>query len=35
MLACLVIALILALPALLYPAVRATHIDPAVVMREV
>ena len=35
MMACLVIALILALPALLYPAVRATHIDPAVVMREV
>jgi len=34
MLACLVIALILALPALLYPAIRASRIDPAVVMRE-
>lgn len=35
MLASLVIALILALPALLYPAVRASRLDPAVVMREV
>ncbi len=35
MLACLVIALILALPALLYPAIRASRIDPAVAMREV
>ena len=35
MLACLVIALVLALPALLYPAVRASRIDPAVAMREV
>ena len=35
MLACLVIALILALPALLCPAVRASRIDPAVAMREV
>ncbi len=34
MLACLVMALILALPALLYPAVRASRVDPAVVMRE-
>jgi putative ABC transport system permease protein len=35
MLACLVIALVLALPALLYPAVRASRIDPTVAMREV
>jgi putative ABC transport system permease protein len=35
MLACLAIALILALPALLYPAVRASRIDLAVAMREV
>jgi putative ABC transport system permease protein len=35
MLACLIIALILALPALLYPAIRASRIDPAVAMREV
>jgi putative ABC transport system permease protein len=35
MLACLVIALVLALPALLYPAVRASRIDPAAAMREV
>jgi putative ABC transport system permease protein len=35
MLACLVIALILSLPALLYPAVRASRIDPAAAMREV
>jgi putative ABC transport system permease protein len=35
MLACLLIALILALPALLYPAIRASRIDPAVAMREV
>ena len=35
MLACLVIALVLALPALLYPAMRASRIDPAVAMREV
>jgi len=35
MLTCLVIALILALPALLYPALRASRIDPAVTMREV
>jgi len=35
MLACLVIALILALPALLYPAIRASRVDPAVAMREV
>jgi ABC-type lipoprotein release transport system permease subunit len=35
MLACLMVALILALPALLYPAVRASRIDPAVAMREV
>ena len=35
MLACLVIALILAMPALLYPAIRASRIDPAVAMREV
>jgi putative ABC transport system permease protein len=35
MLACLVAALILALPALLYPAVRASRVDPAVAMREV
>jgi putative ABC transport system permease protein len=34
MLACLVTALILALPALLYPAVRASRVDPAVAMRE-
>jgi putative ABC transport system permease protein len=34
MLACLVIALVLALPALLYPAVRASRVDPAVAMRE-
>lgn len=34
MLACLVIALVLALPALLYPAVRASRIDPAAAMRE-
>jgi putative ABC transport system permease protein len=35
MLVCLIIALVLALPALLYPAVRASHVDPAVAMREV
>jgi len=35
MLACLVMALVLALPALLYPAVRASRVDPAVAMREV
>jgi len=35
MFACLVIALILSLPALLYPAVRASRIDPAAAMREV
>ncbi len=35
MLACLVTVLILALPALLYPAVRASRVDPAVAMREV
>jgi putative ABC transport system permease protein len=35
MLACLVTASILALPALLYPAVRASRVDPAVTMREV
>ncbi len=35
MLACLVIALVLALPALLYPAMRASRIDPSVAMREV
>jgi len=35
MLTCLVIALVLALPALLYPAVRASRVDPAVAMREV
>jgi putative ABC transport system permease protein len=35
MLACLVMALILALPAMLYPAVRASRVDPAVAMREV
>ena len=34
MLACLVTALVLALPALLYPAVRASRIDPAAAMRE-
>jgi putative ABC transport system permease protein len=34
MLVCLVIALVLALPALLYPAVRASRVDPAVAMRE-
>ncbi len=33
--ACLVMALILSLPALLYPAVRASRIDPAAAMREV
>ncbi|MEE9119806.1 MAG: FtsX-like permease family protein [Syntrophobacteria bacterium] len=35
MLACLVVVLVLALPALLYPAVRASRVDPAVAMREV
>ena len=35
MLACLVMALILALPALLHPAVRASRLDPATAMREV
>ncbi|MGZ3605935.1 MAG: FtsX-like permease family protein, partial [Thermodesulfobacteriota bacterium] len=35
MVACLVMALILALPALLYPAVRASRVDPAAAMREV
>jgi putative ABC transport system permease protein len=35
MLVCLVIVLVLALPALLYPAIRASRIDPAVAMREV
>ncbi len=35
MLACLVMALILALPALLYPAVRASRVDPAIAMRQV
>jgi putative ABC transport system permease protein len=32
---CFLIALILVLPALLYPAVRASRLDPAVAMREV
>lgn len=35
MLVCLAVVLILALPALLYPAVRASRIDPAAAMREV
>ncbi len=35
MLACLLMALILALPALFYPAIRASRIDPAAAMREV
>jgi putative ABC transport system permease protein len=35
MLACLIIALILALPALLCPAIRASRVDPAGAMREV
>jgi putative ABC transport system permease protein len=35
MMVCLVIALALALPALLYPALRASNIDPAEAMREV
>ena len=34
-LACLVVALIVTLPALLYPAIRASRIDPAEAMREV
>ncbi len=34
MFGCLVIALVLALPALLYPAVRASRVDPAEAMRE-
>ena len=34
-LACLAVALIVALPALLYPAIRASRIDPAEAMREV
>jgi len=33
--ACFLIALILLLPALLYPAIRASRLDPAVAMREV
>ncbi len=35
MLACLAVALIVSLPALLYPAIRASRIDPAEVMRGV
>ncbi|MDY6880375.1 MAG: FtsX-like permease family protein [Desulfatiglans sp.] len=35
MIGCLVIALALALPALLYPAVKASRLDPSVAMREV
>ncbi len=35
MIACLVIALAMAMPALLYPAIRASRIDPAEAMREV
>ncbi|MEE4353920.1 MAG: FtsX-like permease family protein [Desulfatiglans sp.] len=35
MMACLVIALVMALPALLYPAMRAGRIDPVEAMREV
>jgi len=35
MLACLIIALVLTLPALLYPAVRASRVDPAAAMREI
>ncbi len=34
-LACLAVALIVALPALVYPAIRASRIDPAEAMREV
>lgn len=34
MLACFVIAMILALPAMLYPALRASRVDPAAAMRE-
>jgi len=34
MLVCLIIALALTVPALLYPAVRASRVDPAAVMRE-
>ncbi len=32
---CFLIAMVLALPALLYPAIRASRLDPAVAMREV
>jgi putative ABC transport system permease protein len=32
---CFLLALILVLPALLYPAIRASHLDPATAMREV
>jgi putative ABC transport system permease protein len=35
MVVCLVVALVLALPALLYPAIRASNVDPVVAMREV
>jgi ABC-type antimicrobial peptide transport system permease subunit len=33
--ACLALALALSLPALLYPAIRASRLDPALAMREV
>jgi len=32
---CFLIALVLVFPALLYPAIRASRLDPAVAMREV
>lgn len=35
MIGCFLIALLLVLPALLYPAIRASRLDPAVAMREV
>ena len=35
MLACLVVVLILSLPALIFPAMRARRVDPAAAMREV